>query len=75
MSTPVVVALITGAFGIVIALIQSSRRENKRDHGMVADALKQVHKEVHRVGQKVDRHIMWHAEGNSNGRVSRSDKE
>lgn len=75
MSTPVIVALITGGFGIIVALIQSSRRENKRDHGVVAESLRGLHKEVHRVGQKVDRHINWHAEGNRDGRVSRRDKE
>lgn len=75
MSTPVIVALITGAFGIVVALIQSARRENRRDHGVVADSLRGLHKEVHRVGLKVDRHINWHAEGGSNGRVSRRDQQ
>lgn len=75
MSTPVIVALITGGFGIIVALIQSSRRENKRDHGVVAESLRGLHKEVHRVGQKVDRHINWHAEGNTDGRISRRDKE
>lgn len=75
MSTPVVVALITGAFGIVIALIQSARRENKNDHAVVANSLKQIHKDIHRVGEKVDRHIEWHAQGGSSGRVSRSDQE
>ena len=75
MSTPVIVALITGAFGIVIALIQSARKENREDHAVVAESLKAVHKEIHRVGQKVDRHINWHAEGGSNGRVSRRDQE
>ena len=75
MSTPVIVALITGAFGIVIALIQSARKENRQDLAVVAESLKAVHKEIHRVGQKVDRHINWHAEGNTDGRVSRRDKE
>lgn len=75
MSTPVIVAVITGGFGIIVALIQSSRRENKRDHGVVAESLRGLHKEVHRVGQKVDRHINWHAEGNTDGRFSRRDKE
>jgi|DEB0MinimDraft_3_1074331.scaffolds.fasta_scaffold24109_3 hypothetical protein len=75
MSTPVIVALITGGFGIIVALIQSSRRENKRDHGVVADSLRQIHKDIHRVGDKVDRHITWHAEGGNSGRFSRSDKE
>jgi hypothetical protein len=75
MSTPVIVALITGGFGIIVALIQSSRRENRRDHGEVADSLRQIHKDIHRVGDKVDRHITWHAEGGNSGRFSRSDKE
>lgn len=75
MNTPVIVALITGAFGIVIALIQSARKENRQDHAVVAESLKAVHKEIHRVGQKVDRHINWHAEGNTDGRISRRDKE
>ena len=74
MSTPVIVALITGGFAVVVALIQSARRENKRDHGVVADSLRGLHKEVHRVGQKVDRHIEWHAEGGTSGRTRRRDK-
>ena len=75
MNTPVVVALITGAFGIVVALIQSARRENRDDHAVVANSLKQIHKDIHRVGEKVDRHIEWHAEGGSSGRVSRTDQQ
>jgi len=74
MSTPVIVALITGAFGIVIALIQSARRENKRDHGVVAESLRALHKEVHWVGKKVDRHIEWHAEGSQDDRAGRRDQ-
>lgn len=74
MSTPVIVALITGAFGIVIALIQSARRENKRDHGVVAESLRSIHKEVHWLGKKVDRHIEWHGQGDSHDRASRRDQ-
>lgn len=74
MSTPVIVALITGAFAIVVALIQSARRENRDDHATVAQTLHMIHKDVHRVGEKVDRHIEWHAEGGNSGRSSRSDK-
>lgn len=75
MSTPIIVALITGAFAVVVALIQSARRENKRDHGIVADSLRQVHTAIDTVGKKVDRHIEWHAEGGANGRVSRPDQQ
>lgn len=73
MSTPIIVALITGAFAVVVALIQSSRRENKRDHDFVAESLSQVHHAVTVVGEKVDRHINWHAEGGAHGRSSRTD--
>jgi hypothetical protein len=69
--TPIVVALVTGAFGVLVALIQQSRKENKRDHGVVAESLRLVHREVHRVGEKVDRHIEWHAEGGDGDGSSR----
>lgn len=75
MSTAVIVALITGAFSVLVVLIQQSRRENKTDHGLVELALRQVSKEVQQVGKKVDRHITWHAEGNTSGRISRPDQE
>lgn len=75
MNTAVTVALITGAFSVLVVLIQMSRRENKNDHGLVELALKQVSKEVQQVGKKVDRHITWHAEGNTSGRTLRPDKE
>lgn len=75
MNTAVTVALITGAFSVLVVLIQMSRRENKNDHGQVELALKQVSKEVQQVGKKVDRHITWHAEGNTSGRTLRPDKE
>ena len=74
MSTPIIVALVTGAFGIVVALIQSARRENRKDHANVADALHWIHRDIHRVGEKVDRHIEWHAEGGNGGRSSRADQ-
>lgn len=75
MNTAVTVALITGAFSVLVVLIQMSRRENKTDHGLVELALKQVSKEVQQVGKKVDRHITWHAEGNTSGRTLRPDQE
>lgn len=74
MSTPVIVALITGAFAIVVALIQSARRENRDDHATVAESLRQIHKDVHRVGEKVDRHIEWHAQGGNGGRSADRDQ-
>jgi len=56
MNEAVLVAVITGGFGIVSVLIQKSRKENRTDHGMVVEGLK-------RVEDKVDEHIRDHAKG------------
>lgn len=56
MSEAVLVALISGMFGVLVALIQKSRKENRNDHGMVVEGLK-------RVEDKVDEHIRDHAKG------------
>lgn len=74
MNTAVIVALITGAFSVLVVLIQQSRKENKTDHGVVAESLRQVHLEVHRVGTKVDTHIASHIEGNQYGGAIRPDQ-
>jgi Flp pilus assembly protein TadB len=51
----VIVASI-GAIGVVLAaLIQSVRKENKKDHGIVAQSLD-------RIESKIDNHIDWHLE-------------
>lgn len=47
------VALVTGGFGIIVALIHSSRRENRKDHGMVANSLD-------RIERKLDSHLDGH---------------
>jgi hypothetical protein len=73
MSTPIIVALITGGFAVVVALIQSSRKEQHKDHGIIADTLQQVRREVNSVGRKIDRHIEWHAEGKNDDRSERRD--
>lgn len=56
MTEAVLVAIITGGFGVIGILIQRSRKENRTDHGMVVDGLK-------RVEDKVDTHIRDHAKG------------
>jgi hypothetical protein len=47
------VALVTGAFGVIVAMIHSSRRENRRDHGSVERALG-------RIEGKLDAHVEDH---------------
>ena len=56
----VIVALIAAVGGVLAALAQKGREENKRDHGVVASLLKQVHNEVVKVEGKLDNHIESH---------------
>lgn len=50
MDTPVAVALITGGFSVVVALIGKLMHDNKRDHGLVLWKLR-------RIEQKIDQHV------------------
>ena len=56
MSEAILVALITGGFGVMIAFVQVLRRENKSDHGFVVHTLD-------RIEGKLDNHIDGHAKG------------
>ena len=51
--TEVLVALIGGGFTVVVALLHRVQKENRHDHGIVADSL-------NRIEHKVDRHIENH---------------
>jgi hypothetical protein len=53
MAEGVLVTLIGGGFSIVVALIHRLMRDNKHDHGIVADSL-------NRIETKIDRHIETH---------------
>jgi hypothetical protein len=48
--------LITAVGGVIVALIQRSRKENRTDHAMVVSGLK-------RIETKIDTHINDHAVG------------
>jgi hypothetical protein len=50
MWVPIVVALITGGFGVIVALIQKMAKANKQDHGHVVWLLQ-------RIERKIDRHV------------------
>lgn len=54
METPIVVAIIGLVGGVIVALIQKSRKENKQDHNTVADLLHEVHRDVIKVEIKLD---------------------
>ena len=61
METPIIVAIISLVGGVIVALIQQSRKENKEDHNVVAGLIKQVHKDVVNVEHKLDDHIKEHS--------------
>jgi len=72
----IIVAAIAAVGGVVTALIQKSRRENRDDHNVVAglvsgvkDELLKLHHKIDHVDQQVDKvdgqmqdHMMWHYE-------------
>jgi hypothetical protein len=53
MATEIVVGLIGGGFGVLIALINKIGKENKKDHG-------EVHRTLGRIEQKIDGHLEDH---------------
>lgn len=53
METEVTVALITGGFAVVVAMIGKLSRDNRRDHG-------EVHDSLNRIEGKIDRHLDGH---------------
>lgn len=82
MSDAILVAVITGFFGILIALVQKGRKENVRDHGYVVERLDALHDDIHEIDAdlgvieaKIDGHINDHAVGvygeNGNGRKNK----
>lgn len=52
----VIVAVIAAVGGILAALVQSMRKENRDDHAVVADSL-------NRIETKLDNHIDDHLKG------------
>ena len=58
---------VTGAFGVLMLLIEKGRRENVRDHGYVAQKLddlkediKDIDEDVSNIEAKLDTHITDH---------------
>jgi hypothetical protein len=61
---------VTGAFGVLMLLIEKGRRENVRDHGYVAQKLddlkediKDIDEDVSHIEAKLDTHIRDHVTG------------
>ena len=73
MDNSIAVALIAAVGGVMVALVQRSRKENKVDHATVIESIRLVHSDVKEVRRDVHNHLTWHAEGDGNGRASRRD--
>lgn len=56
MTEAIIVAAIAAVGGVIVAFMQSFRKENHADHQIVADSL-------NRIEAKVDNHIRDHAKG------------
>ena len=60
-------AIVTGAFGLLMIVIEKGRRENTRDHGFVQEKLdslkediKDIDEDVSHIEEKLDTHINDH---------------
>lgn len=56
----VVVALITTMGAVLVALINSLRKENRKDHGTVCEKLETLKEDIENIDEKIDGHITWH---------------
>lgn len=55
-----VVVALAAPSGVLVALIERTRRENNRDHARNSDLLRSIDRKVDHVGERVDDHIEWH---------------
>lgn len=75
------VGVISTVGGIIVALIQKFRRENREDHDIVQQQIGHVYRAVTRVEDLVHDHIRWHGEvsrdgsGKRNRQRSKEDEE
>lgn len=65
MSPEIAVALIGGAFAVMIALIENGRRQNNRDHASNSAKLDRIEGKIDKVDSRVSDHIEWHLDGSS----------
>lgn len=77
----VAVAVVTAVGGIIVALIQGLRKENRADHAVVQERLSLLSQIAMRTENKVDTvkeeladHLDWH-KGDSDGEVRRGTQE
>ena len=61
----VIVAFIASIGGVLIAVIQKSRKENRGDHNMVKECIDLLRDDVKNIDRKLDNHMEWHMTTNN----------
>jgi hypothetical protein len=56
----IAVAVIGMATALIVALIETTRRQNNRDHATNADKLDSVIEKIDKVDDRLGGHIDWH---------------
>jgi len=57
----ITVAVIGMATALIVALIETTRRQNNRDHATNSDKLDSVITKIDQVDSRLGTHIDWHA--------------
>ena len=55
-----VLATVIGPGGIIVMLIERTRKENTRDHAENQNLLKKIDGKVDKIDERLDHHIEWH---------------
>jgi transcriptional regulator of met regulon len=55
-----VVVALAAPSGVLVALIERTRRENNRDHATNSELLRTIDRKVDGVSERMDDHIEWH---------------
>lgn len=63
----VVAAVVTAVGGVLVALIQQFRKENRQDHDLVVNQIRVLYHLMRKVDDRVERHLTWHSEGSADG--------
>ena len=52
--------LVLAPGGVIVVLLERTRRENNADHARNSNLLKRIDSKVDRIDERLDDHIEWH---------------
>ena len=61
-----IVIAVLAPSGVLVSLIERTRRENNRDHDRNAGLLRQIDTKVDKIDGRLDDHIAWHLDRKEN---------